>query len=302
MPAELTDRAPLPVEQRDPATAGGGGPAPGTLSALLSILTSALVLAAMLVLLEAAVTLLWQDPFSALYTRIVQGQLGGQLHQLERAAPGARERLNLAALPTDRARVARLAHDLKSRARIGSAVGRLRMPSLGVGYVLVDGTDTATLRKGPGIYPQTPFPGGPGTVAIAGHRTTYLAPFRHIDKLRRGQTVQIQMPYALLTYTVQGHKIVLPTDFSVIRSVGYERLVLTACDPPFSAARRIVVFARLTRIGPRGPAFPGRRSAAVPADGGPSLPLTIAVILAMLATPPALLACGRKLRPRSLAR
>jgi sortase A len=53
----------------------------------------------------------------------------------------------------------------------------VRIPAIGVKYVVVDGTDGDSLRKGPGFFPQSPWPGARGTVAIAGHRTTYSAPF-----------------------------------------------------------------------------------------------------------------------------
>jgi sortase A len=134
------------------------------------------------------------------------------------------------------------------------------------------------LKKGPGIYSQTPFPGAPGTTAVAGHRTTYLAPFRNVDRLRPGQTIVVQMPYAQLTYAVEKTKIVDPTDFSVIRPVGYQRLVLSACDPPFSAAKRIIIFARLVHTGIRGTAFKRAAAVAPIKTTGPS-----AVILALAA-------------------
>src|SRR5205814_4986069 len=116
---------------------------------------------------------------------------------------------------------------------------------------------TSDLQKGPGHYPQTAFPGLGRTVAIAGHRTTYLAPFRHIDDLRRGDEIVLQMPYATFTYRVQTHKIVDPSALWVIRNRGYERLVLSACHPLFSAAQRLVVFSRLVGVAPRGPALRG---------------------------------------------
>jgi len=125
-------------------------------------------------------------------------------------------------------------------------VGRIRVPHIGASFVVVKGTSTSDLHGGPGIYPQTRFPGVPGTTAIAGHRTTYLAPFRHIDALRRGDVIVLDMPYGRFTYTVEGHRIVGPTDLGVIDPVGYDRLVLSACTPLYSAAQRIVVFARLT--------------------------------------------------------
>jgi sortase (surface protein transpeptidase) len=92
----------------------------------------------------------------------------------------------------------------------------------------------------------------PGTTAIAGHRTTYLAPFRHIDSLRPGQSILLDMPYAHFIYRVIGSRVVLPTDVSIIKPVGYSRLVLSACTPLFSASHRLIVFARLQSIEPLG--------------------------------------------------
>jgi sortase A len=86
------------------------------------------------------------------------------------------------------------------------------------------------------------------TVAIAGHRTTFLAPFRHIDALRPGDRIVLGMPYGRFVYAVQYHRIVSPTSWWVVRDVGYDRLVLSACNPLFSAAQRIVVFARLEYV------------------------------------------------------
>ena len=72
----------------------------------------------------------------------------------------------------------------------------------GLDIVVVQGTDTASLEKGPGHYPETPFPGQGGTVGIAGHRTTYLAPFRHIDSMEVGDPIVLKMPYANFVYRV----------------------------------------------------------------------------------------------------
>ena len=120
----------------------------------------------------------------------------------------------------------------------------------GLNAVVVEGSDTASLRKGPGHFPETPFPGVRGTVGIAGHRTTYLAPFRHIDSVKRGDSVTLEMPYATFVYSVQKTEIVDPGDVDVVDPVGYERLVLSACHPLYSAAQRYIVFARLSRIAP----------------------------------------------------
>ena len=112
---------------------------------------------------------------------------------------------------------------------------------------MIEGTETADLRKGPGHYPDTALPGQSKTVAIAGHRTTYGAPFRTIDKLKRGDRIDLRMRYGTYVYKVQKTRIVAPTETSVTDNVGYDRLVLTACHPLYSAAQRIVVFARLVK-------------------------------------------------------
>ena len=117
----------------------------------------------------------------------------------------------------------------------------------GLDVVVVQGTDVASLQKGPGHYPETPFPGQDGTVGIAGHRTTYLAPFRHIDSVEEGDRIFLEMPYAKFTYEVQKTEIVDPSDVQVVRAVGYERLVLSACHPLYSAEQRYIVFARMIR-------------------------------------------------------
>jgi sortase A len=115
--------------------------------------------------------------------------------------------------------------------------------------VVVRGTASADLREGPGLLDGTAFPGEHGTTAIAGHRTTHGAPFRHLDDLRRGDTITLRLPYATFRYAVESRRVVAPSDLSVLRRVGHDRLVLSACHPLFSAARRIVVSARLVAVG-----------------------------------------------------
>ena len=171
---------------------------------------------------DAATTVLWQEPLSAFLA-------GRQQTKLEDAF----------AHPPGRV--------LVKRPLAGDAIGRIELPSLHRDYIVIEGTATADLRKGPGHYADTPMPGERGTVAIAGHRTTFGAPFRHIDKLRKGDTIRLEMPYGRFTYRVEKNRIVDPSDLSVKRRVGYDRLVLTACHPLYSAARRIVTFARFVR-------------------------------------------------------
>ena len=96
------------------------------------------------------------------------------------------------------------------------------------------------------------MPGLGRTVAIAGHRTTFGAWFRHIDSLRDGDPMSLQTPYGTFRYRVQYHKIVKSDDWGIIRPQGYERLVLSACHPLYSASHRWVVFARAVSETPRG--------------------------------------------------
>ncbi len=230
----------------------------------LSALSIVLIAFGALALADAAVTLVWQEPLSALYARFEQDRLSGALRRVERAGPTAAQRLRLAQLRDERRRIAFLAGDLQRHAAPGSPVGAIHIPRIGADFVVVAGTGTEELEKGPGIYPETRYPGRGGTTAIAGHRTTFLAPFRHIDALRRGDHILLDMPYAHFTYTVTDHRIVVPTDVAAaVDDVGYSRLVLSACNPLFSAAQRILVYARLTSVVPEGAARePGRRSQA----------------------------------------
>ncbi len=222
--------------------------------ALRGLAVTMIVLGA-LALADAAVTLLWQEPFSALYATLQQDHLGGELRRIERAPPTPAERVALASLADQQRRIAYLAGEIGHHAGYGSAVGRIAIPRIGASYVIVKGTGTEELKSGPGIDTETGFPGIGGTTLIAGHRTTFLAPFRHIDELRPGSVIRLEMPYADFTYAVTGLRVVAPTDVdAAVGAVGYSRLVLSACTPLFSAAKRLLVFARLRRTVPRGAA------------------------------------------------
>ena len=133
-------------------------------------------------------------------------------------------------------------------------MGKILIDRIGLASVVVEGTEAGDLRAGPGHYPGTPLPGQRGTVAIAGHRTTYGAPFRRINRVRPGDEVDVVMPYGRFTYRVERTRIVPPTAIWVTQRVSYDRLILSACHPLYSAAKRIVVFARLIRSTPRGAA------------------------------------------------
>jgi sortase A len=221
----------------------------------LRAVSAVLIVAGVLMIADAGITLAWQEPVSALLARIEQDRLAGELDEIEQRAPTRVQQRVLRALETERRRVQFLAREARRTARAGDPCGRIAIPAIGADFVVVHGTETATLRKGPGHYPSTTFPGLPGTVAIAGHRTTYLAPFRDVDELERGDRIELTMPYARFSYRVQRTQIVAPTALWVTRDVGYQRLVLSACHPLYSAAQRIIVFARLEDVAARGAAL-----------------------------------------------
>jgi sortase A len=210
-------------------------------------LGTALVALGLLVLLDAAVTLAWQEPLSALRAAREQERLAGELQRLELQEPravGAR-----AVGAAGAARIEAAAGALARSRHDGQAIAELRIPRLDLRIVVVRGTAPDDLREGPGLLDGTPLPGQGGTTAVAGHRTTYGAPFRRLEALRRGDAMTMRLPYGTFHYAVEGRRIVAPTDLSVLRRVGHDRLVLSACHPLFSAARRIVVVARLVRVG-----------------------------------------------------
>jgi len=209
---------------------------------VLRILSTALITAGVIVLSDAGITLAWKEPVSSIYGEFRQAQAAGQLEELERSfAPELAELRD-----GDERRQARvLAKQLARQMQTGEGIGRVKIPAIGLDTVLVQGTDTGTLQKGPGHYPETKLPGQGSTIGIAGHRTTYLAPFRKINELRRGDEVVVELPYGKFTYEVDRIRIVEPSDVQIVRDVGYEQLVLTACHPLYSAAQRYAVFARL---------------------------------------------------------
>ncbi|MBB4661098.1 class E sortase [Conexibacter arvalis] len=223
----------------------------------LRAFSTVLIVAGVLLIADAGVTLVWQEPVSALMASMQQSRLSDELERIEERAPTPVQRRVLAKLDSDRRRVAFLARLARRDARDGEPFGRIEIPEIGVDAVVVQGTNADDLRKGPGHYPETTFPGLRGTVAIAGHRTTYGAPFRDVDQLTGGEEIVVEMPYARFVYRVEKQQIVTPDAIWVTRDVGYERLVLSACHPKYSAAERIIVFARLDSVQERGAAVQG---------------------------------------------
>jgi sortase A len=163
--------------------------------------------------------ILWRgDPATALYAHIEQRHLRAELRREVRSARPIRE---------------------------GSAFAVIHIPRIGVNAVVVQGTSTSDLEKGPGHYRITGVPGSGRVVAIAGHRTTFGAWFRHLDDLRTGDPISLDFRGHRFLYRVTGHRIVQPSDWRILRHRGYEKLVLSTCNPVYSAAQRWIVFARL---------------------------------------------------------
>jgi sortase A len=126
----------------------------------------------------------------------------------------------------------------------GQAYVILRIPAIDVHEVVVQGTEVEDLKRGPGHYEGTADPWDPtGRVGIAGHRTTYGAPFWDLDRVHRGDEIRLVTEQGTFDYVVSESREVLPTESSVLRPTNHPSLVLTTCAPRFSAARRLIVFA-----------------------------------------------------------
>jgi len=213
------------------------------------LLGTLLAVAGVLTLGWALVVWQWQDPFTALYTTWKQHQLASQYDKRARSFTTT---ISGPTVPAERASIAREAKQYRLGSKRGQVIGRLRVPRMGINMLLVNGTDHDTLKKGPGRDGRTFMPGENRLVYIAGHRTTYLAPFSHIDRLRRGDRVTIAVPYGTFIYAVTRHRIVKSTDLSVLRSPRHELVELQACHPRFFASHRYIAYARLLRVEPRG--------------------------------------------------
>jgi sortase A len=201
-----------------------------------------LLLVGVLMLTEAVVTLAWQEPLSAISAQRAQDRLSDELRRQETAALAAPMGFAADGGSDTHAAIARRYREF---AAAGDALGRIEIPALGAKYVFVSGVKEGDLDKGPGHYPTTALPGEPGTVGIAGHRTTHAAPFRKLDQLDRGDMVLIRMPYGRFRYRVDGRSVVAPDNTKLLRAGRHARLALTTCHPPFSATQRMVVTASL---------------------------------------------------------
>lgn len=231
-------------------------------SRFLRIVANMLITAGLVILLDVGLTLVWKEPLSSAYGSIKQGQAENDLEDLERSFPTTGDLGAASSAGSIEERVEILADRFAdvARERTGGGIGRIEIPSISLDVVVVEGTDTASLQKGPGHYTPSDdkasrkqgdgsaYPGQGKTVGIAGHRTTYLAPFRRIDELKEGDEVSLEMPYATFTYEIEKTEIVDPSEVRVVEDVAYERLVLSACHPLYSAAQRVIAFAKLKKI------------------------------------------------------
>jgi sortase A len=174
-------------------------------------------------------------------------------------------------------------------------VGHLVIPKIGMDVWVVQGTDDSDLRKGPGHYPATPYPGQRGNSAIAGHRTTYGAPFGELDGLENGDTIQITTLQGTFNYTVYDKFDVVPSDSDVLLPdpTRPATITLTTCTPKYSAERRLIVKAALvippgaqplaSSIDPNDPAVKkALKDDPLSGDSGSKLPTVIAGLVVAL--------------------
>jgi sortase A len=157
----------------------------------------------------------------------------------------------------------------------GDPVVRLEIPRLGLEQIVVSGVDTSSLRKGPGHYPDMAFPGEAGNAGIAGHRTTYGAPFEDLDKLDPGDEIITTTPAGRFVYRVRSQTIVAPEDSYVLADTGAPVLTLTTCHPRFSTAQRLIVVADLQAEESDAALAPGLTAGWFGPGGGPPVPDTV---------------------------
>lgn len=204
-----------------------------------------MIVAALLAFAWVASIMLWQDPVTAVYAKVSQNRLSSayeeRAREIQRTLPAAKE-------PTEPVALASTAAIFRKATTPGEAVGKLVIPRMGLTTIVVQGTDTASLKKGPGVDERTHLPGEGELVYIAGHRTTFGAPFSSIDKLRAGDVVRLETPYATFNYRITNHVIVPATDLDRLKSRGREELALQACHPRFFASERYIAYARLVSV------------------------------------------------------
>jgi sortase A len=226
-------------------------------------LGTVLMAAGLLGLVWALLVWRWQDPFTAIYTHLEQRKLASgyeqQLADFEHTetppvtAPAVKPTAAKPSVADLRRRIRADARRYRRALDRGDPVGPLIVPRLGLNMIVVNGTDHDSLTKGPGRYLGSYMPGEGELVYIAGHRTTYSAPFSHIERLRSGDRVTFELPYATFEYRITRSVIVPATALEVLKSHGREVLALQACHPRFFASHRYIAYAVPVRVRPRGP-------------------------------------------------
>lgn len=208
-----------------------------------------LVLAGVLTLAWVVLVWRWEDPFTAAYTHFQQARLSSTY---EKQSAGYRPRVTHGNLASVQRQVADEARVYRRSLQPGEPVGRIRIGRIGLKMVVVQGTDHVSLKKGPGHYAGSALPGEGHLIYVAGHRTTYLAPFAAIDAIRPGDYIRFELPYGTFTYRVTRHYIVAATAVNALKDTGTEILRLQACHPRFFATHRYLVDAKLVGVSPRG--------------------------------------------------
>ena len=189
----------------------------------------------------------WEDPFTATLNYFEQRELAGSFDT--RLGEGRGGVAHASAVDV-RTTLPRSAVKWRRSSKRGDAVARLRIPRLGLREIVVNGTDRDSLKRGPGRYLGSAMPGEGELVYLAGHRTTYGAPFSRIDRLRKGDRVFLELPYGTFEYAITGHRIVAATETSVLESKGREQLALQACHPRFFATHRYIAYAKPVGVSP----------------------------------------------------
>jgi sortase A len=191
----------------------------------------------------------WEDPFTAVYTHFQQARLASTY---DKRAAAFRPQLTRGNLASVERQIASEARAYRKTLRTGEPVGRLRIGRIGLNMVVVQGTDHESLKKGPGHYEDSGLPGEGHLIYVAGHRTTYLAPFAAINNIRLGDYIRFELPYGTFTYRVTRHYVVADNAVDVLKDHGAEILRLQACHPRFFATHRYLVDAKLVGVSPRG--------------------------------------------------
>jgi sortase A len=193
----------------------------------------------------------WGDPVTALYTRYEQHQLARQyVKRVERVQKTLPKVAPTVSIPAEERVISKEAATYRADSTTGEAIGRLTIKRLHLNMILINGTDESSLMRGPGRDQRTYMPGQHQLVYIAGHRTTYLAPFSHINDMKNGDLVTISVPYGTFTYRVYHSVIVPATDVSRLNTFGKDVVILQACHPRFFATHRYLVYARLVHVAP----------------------------------------------------